>query len=289
MAENGIVRTCRAVEEHADRERDRDDDAADNSEHEHPAEGDERKRDLGWADVPQAPDRVDVDQPGGGDDDDYSERGRRQRLDQGHCEEEKEPDDRRGNENGSLRLRAGRVVDSGPGVRGGDGKRARQAADEIGPADRSQLTVCVDFVAMLLREGAHGRDEIREGDERKCRRREQEIDEVVHSDSWQPEGWQSAVDLADDGDPMILQVDQRRDRECEREHHERRRNDGKNAPSHDCGRQQPRAERARSARSRRRARTRPPTRWRRSCLRSTLIPRSLPSWDEITISATPLM
>ena len=102
-AEDGIVRTRRAVEEHTDGERDRDGDAADDAEHEHTAEGDERERDLGGANVAQAPDRADVDQPGGGDNDDHSERSRRQWLDQGHREEEEETDDRRGDQDSSLR------------------------------------------------------------------------------------------------------------------------------------------------------------------------------------------
>ena len=101
-AEHGIVRARRAVEEHADGKRDRDDDAADDAEHEHAAEGDERERGLGRAHVPQPPDRADVDQAGGGDDDDHTERCGRERLDQGHREEQEEPDDRRGDEDSSL-------------------------------------------------------------------------------------------------------------------------------------------------------------------------------------------
>ena len=57
------MRTRRAIEEHADRERDRDDDAADDAEHEHAAEGDERERHLGRADVSQAPDRAELISP----------------------------------------------------------------------------------------------------------------------------------------------------------------------------------------------------------------------------------
>ena len=95
---------------------------------------------------------------------------------------------------------------------------------------------------MLLREGANGRDEVREGDECECRRGEHEIEEVTCSDSWQPDRGQPALDLADDGDPMLLQVEERRNHECEREYHERRRQNRKDAPSHDCRRQQPRAQ-----------------------------------------------
>ena len=40
-----------------------------------------------------------------------------------------------------------------------------QPADQIGAADRGQLTVGVDFVAVLLGESADGRDEVGEGDE----------------------------------------------------------------------------------------------------------------------------
>ena len=50
-AEHGIVRTRRAVEEDADREHDRHADARDDAEDKHAAEGDERQRDLGAADV----------------------------------------------------------------------------------------------------------------------------------------------------------------------------------------------------------------------------------------------
>ena len=263
-AEHGIVRARRAVEEDADRERDRDDDAADDAEHEHAAEGDERERDLGRTHAAEPPDRVDVDQPGGGDDDDHSERRRRQRLDQGHREEEEEPDDRRGDEDGSLGPRAGGVVDRGPGVGGGDGKRPGQAADEVGAADRGQLAVGVDLVAVLLGEGAHGRDQVREGNERECRRGKHEIEEVVCSDPWQPERGQAALDLADDGDPVLLQVDERRDHEREREHHQRRRaGRERSAEPRSPPPAAPRSG-ARSARSRRPAPTEPPTRPRRS-------------------------
>ncbi len=108
---------------------------------------------------------MDVDQPCGRDDDDHAERRLRQRLDQGHREEEEEPDDRRGDDDSTLGPRTCGVVDGGTGVGGGDGERARQPADQIGAADRGQLTVGVDFVAVLLGERADGRDEVGEGDE----------------------------------------------------------------------------------------------------------------------------
>ena len=63
------------------------------------------------------------------------------------------------------------------------------------------------LVAVLLGEGAHGRGQVGEGDERECRRGKNEIEEVVCSDLWQPEGGQAALDLADDRDPVILQVE----------------------------------------------------------------------------------
>ena len=62
-AEHGVVRTRGAVEEYADRERDRDDDASEHAEDEHAAERDERKTDLGGSYVAKAPDRAEVDQP----------------------------------------------------------------------------------------------------------------------------------------------------------------------------------------------------------------------------------
>ena len=106
-----------------------------------------------------------VDQPGGGEDDDHAKRRLRQWLDQGHREQEEEPDDRRGDDDSSLRPRAGGIVDRGPRVGGGDGKSRGQAADEIGAADRGQLAVGVDLVAVLLGEGTHGRDQVGKGDE----------------------------------------------------------------------------------------------------------------------------
>ena len=77
----------------------------------------------------------------------------------GIAKRRKSPTTRCGNEDGGLRPCAGGVVDRGSGVGGGDGKRPSQTTDEIGAADRGQLTVCVDLVAMLLRERSHGRDE----------------------------------------------------------------------------------------------------------------------------------
>src|SRR2546423_10086594 len=99
------MRARRAVEEDADRERDRNDDAADDTEDEDAAEGDERERDRG-ADVTEAPDRTEIDQAGGRDDDGHAERRLGQRLDQRHCEQEEEPNDRRGGNPGGPRARA---------------------------------------------------------------------------------------------------------------------------------------------------------------------------------------
>jgi len=42
----------------------------------------------------------------------------------------------------------------------------------------------------------------------------------VCSHPWQPERWQAALDVADDRDPVTLQIDERRDDERERKHHE---------------------------------------------------------------------
>ena len=101
-AEHCVVRARRAVEEDADRQCDRDDDAAEDAEDEHAAERDEREPHLGGPYVAEAPDRADVDQPGGGDDDDHSERRLGQRLDQRHREEQEEPNDRGGDDDGAL-------------------------------------------------------------------------------------------------------------------------------------------------------------------------------------------
>ena len=57
-AEHGIVRSRGAVDEHADRERDRDDDALEHAEDEHAPERDERETDLGGTYAAQAPDRA---------------------------------------------------------------------------------------------------------------------------------------------------------------------------------------------------------------------------------------
>ena len=111
-AEHGIVRSRGAVDEYADRKRDRDDDAFEHAEDEHAPEGDERETDLGGTYAAQAPDRADVDQAGGCDDDDHAERRLRQRFDQRHREEQKEPYHRSGDHDRSLRFRAAGVVDS---------------------------------------------------------------------------------------------------------------------------------------------------------------------------------
>ena len=102
VAEHRVVGPGGAVEEHADRERDRDRDAAEHAEDEDAAERDEREADLGGADVAEAPDRPDVDQPGGGDDDHHAERRLGQRLDQRHQEEEEQPDDDGRDQGGGL-------------------------------------------------------------------------------------------------------------------------------------------------------------------------------------------
>ena len=96
----------------------RHDDAPEHPEHQHAAECDEREADLGLPYVPEPPDGANIEEPGGSDDDDHSERGLRQRLDQRHREEEKEPDDRGGDDNRALRLSATRVVDGRARVRG---------------------------------------------------------------------------------------------------------------------------------------------------------------------------
>ena len=82
------------------------------AEAEHAPERDEGETDLGATYAAKAPDRTDVDQAGGRDDDDHPECRFRQRLDQRHREKQKEPYDRSGYHDRSLRFRAAGVVDS---------------------------------------------------------------------------------------------------------------------------------------------------------------------------------
>ena len=238
--------------------------------------------------MPEAPDRADVDQPGGGDDDDHAERRRGQRLDQRHREEEEEPDDDRGDQDGRLRLRSGGVVDRGAGVGGGDGKRAGQAADEVRAADRGQLAVGVDLVAVLLGEGPHGRDQVGERDERERRRGKHQIEEVAALRRRHPEGRQATLDLADDRDPVSSEVDERGDHERQREHDEGRRHRRNEAPDAIAATSSRRSDSTVGPFASPSSDSDLPTIGKKSSA-PTLIPRSLPNWDAITISATPLM
>ena len=106
----------------------------------------------------------------------------------GIAKRRKNPTTDRGDDHGGLRPRAGGVVDGGARVRGGDGERARQAADDVRAAERGQFAVGVGVVAVPLRERPHRRDQVGERDERERGRRKQQIEEIVQADVGHPKG-----------------------------------------------------------------------------------------------------
>ncbi len=160
----------------------------------------------------------------------------------GHREEQKHSHQRRSDNDRTLRSRAAGVVDRRARVGGGNGKRTGQPAHEVRGPERAQLAVRVDLVCVLLRERAHGRDQVGEGDERKCRRGKQQVEEVLRSDVGQPKGGQAPFHLPDDRDPVSFEIRNGSDDKSECEHNEGRRNGRKKPFDCQCGHQQARAQ-----------------------------------------------
>ena len=212
MPEHGVVGTGDAAQQVEHRERDRRHDAEQHVEHQHRDGGGEGEHELAGAEPPEAHQLAYVDQPGGGVHDDRREpchRERRQHRPQGEQREERADDGDQAAELGAL---PDGVADGGAAAAAADRDAAAEPGAEVGAAEGEQLALRVDGLAVARGERAAGEDVVGVGDEGDADRRADQRDEVVGRDVGKPGYGQPGRDVADDGDPAVLEVEDEDDR-----------------------------------------------------------------------------
>ena len=127
---------------------------------------------------------------------------------------------RGGDDAGELRAAADAGVDRGAGVRGGDREGAEQAGGEVGGAEAHHLAVGVDRVAAALAEAARRDDAGGEADEENRGGADQELVGGGATRGRERERGQARRDVADDGDAVAAEVEERGEQDCETDHHD---------------------------------------------------------------------
>ena len=166
-------------------------DAVDGARSQHAEQRRDRDEELAAAEVPDVAERADVHQAHDRREHDGGEHGLRQVAQQPGREEHDDQREQRGDEARDRRARPGALVHERLRHAAADGKSPAESRDEIAGAERQQLLIGVEAIAVLLAEHAADRGRLDRGEDEARQRHREERVQVVPTDIWQPEGGQA--------------------------------------------------------------------------------------------------
>ncbi len=158
--------------------------------------------------------RRDVDELDQRGDDDGRQRRLGQRLEQAGEEQQRDHGQHGDDQPGELGLRAGGGVDGRLGEAAVDDHAARQPRREVRAAEAEQLAVGVDLVVVAGGVGLGRAEALGEADQHHPDRAGGEVAVVAEAGVGQAERRQPGVDVADDVEPVVVEVEQLRPARC---------------------------------------------------------------------------
>jgi hypothetical protein len=114
-------------------------------------------------------------------------------------------------------VRAGAAVDRGLGEAAVDDHPAGQPGGHVGRPEADELAVGVDLVVLARGVGLGGAEALGAADEHHGDAARGERAEVVQRHVWEADRRQPGVDVADDGDAVVVEVEELHGRDAERD------------------------------------------------------------------------
>ena len=209
LAEHGVMRAGQLAERYDDRQAHRDEDAGEHVEDHHAERRGDGQEQLGSAEPGQRGEPGEVDDGDRRGDDHRSQGGlgdlgeHRTQQQQGGGEERR-PDD-----TDELGVAAERGWHGGAAGARGDREALGESGGDVDRAERGELLVGIDAVVQPAGDRPTGQDVVGVADQGDAEGDGQQLAEVAAGDVGPCQAWQAGRDVPDDGDAVLVEVEQR--------------------------------------------------------------------------------